>query len=53
MKELLFLRQVWPVMLPGNEMSCFPVFEDNRDAVQISSAESRSLESSAWYSRVR
>jgi len=35
-KELLFLRQVWRFMLPGKGMPCFPVFEDNQGAVQLS-----------------
>ena len=34
-KEFLFLRQVWCFMLPGKVMPCFPVFEDNQDAVQL------------------
>ena len=29
-KELLFLRQVWPFMISGKGMPCFPVFEDNQ-----------------------
>ena len=33
-KELLFLRQVWRFMLPGEGMPCFPVFEDKQGAVQ-------------------
>ena len=32
----LFLRQVWRFMLPGKGMPCFPVFEDNQGAVQLS-----------------
>ena len=35
-KELLFLRQVWRFMIPGKEMPCFPVFEDNQGALQLS-----------------
>ena len=35
-KELLFLRQVWRFMLPGKGMPCFPIFEDNQGAVQLS-----------------
>ena len=35
-KELLFLRQIWRFMLPGKGMSCFPIFEDNQGAVQLS-----------------
>ena len=36
-KELLFLRQVWRfMMIPGEEMPCFPVFEDNQGALQLS-----------------
>ena len=35
-KELLFLRQVWRFVLPGERMSCFTIFEDNPDAVQLS-----------------
>ena len=35
-KELLFLRQVWRFMIPGKGMPCFPVFEDNQDALQLS-----------------
>ena len=34
-KELLFLRQVWRFMLPSKVMPCFPVFEDNRGALQL------------------
>ena len=33
--ELLFLRQVWRFMLPEVGMPCFPVFEDNEGAVQL------------------
>ena len=36
MKELLFLRQIWRFMLPSKGMPCFPVFEDNQGAVQLS-----------------
>ena len=35
-KELLLLRQVWRFMLPGKGMPCFPIFEDNQGAVQLS-----------------
>ena len=35
-KELLSLRQVWSFMIPGEEMPCFPVFEDNQGALQLS-----------------
>ena len=35
-KEVLFLRQVWRFMLPGKGMPCFPIFEDNQGAVQLS-----------------
>ena len=35
-KELLFLRQVWRCMIPGKGMPCFPVFEDNQGASQLS-----------------
>ena len=35
-KELLFLRQVWRFMIPDKGMPCFPVFEDNQDALQLS-----------------
>ena len=36
-KELLFLRQVWRCfMIPGKGMPCFPVFEDNQGALQLS-----------------
>ena len=34
-KELLLLRQVWRVTLPSKVMPCFPVFEDNQDAVKL------------------
>ena len=37
LKELLFLRQVWRfMMIPGKGMPCFPVFEDNQGALQLS-----------------
>ena len=36
-KELLFLRQVWRFMIPSKGMPCFPVFEDNQGALQLSS----------------
>ena len=32
---LLFLWQVWRIMIPGKEMPCFPVFEDNQGALQL------------------
>ena len=35
-KELLFLRQVWRFTIPGKGMPCFPVFEDNQGALQLS-----------------
>ena len=35
-KELLLLRQVWCFMIPGKGMPCFPVFEDNQGALQLS-----------------
>ena len=35
-KELLFLRQVWRFMIPGKGMPCFPAFEDNQGALQLS-----------------
>ena len=35
-KELLFLRQVWRFMISGKGMPCFPVFEDNQGALQLS-----------------
>ena len=36
-KELLFVRQVWRfIMIPGKGMPCFPVFEDNQGALQLS-----------------
>ena len=35
-KELLFRRQVLRVMLPCKGMPCFPIFEDNQGAVQLS-----------------
>ena len=35
-KELLFLRQVWRFMIPGKGIPCFPVFEDNQGALQLS-----------------
>ena len=35
-KELLFLRQVWRFMIPVKGMPCFPVFEDNQGALQLS-----------------
>ena len=34
-KEVLFLGQVWPFMLPDVGMPCIPVFEDNQGAVQL------------------
>ena len=34
--ELSFLRQVWRFMIPGKGMPCFPVFEDNQGALQLS-----------------
>ena len=36
-KELLFLRQVWRfIMIRGKGMLCFPVYEDNQGALQLS-----------------
>ena len=35
-KELVFLRQVWRFMISGKGMPCFPVFEDNQGALQLS-----------------
>ena len=35
LKKLLFLRQIWRFMLPSKVMPCFPVFEDNQGAVQL------------------
>ena len=35
-KELLFLRQVWRFMIPGKGKPCFPVFEDNQGALELS-----------------
>ena len=35
-KELLFLRQLWRFMIPDKGMPCFPVFEDNQGALQLS-----------------
>ena len=35
-KDFLFLRQVWRLMIPGKGMPCFPVFEDNQGALQLS-----------------
>ena len=35
-KELLFLRQVWRLMIPGKGMPYFPVFEDDQGALQLS-----------------
>ena len=32
----MLLRQVWRFMLPGKGMPCFPIFEDNQGAVQLS-----------------
>ena len=32
----LFLRQVLRFIVPGRGIACFPVFEDNRDALQLS-----------------
>ena len=34
--ELLFLRQILRFMIPGKGIPCFPVFEDNRGALQLS-----------------
>ena len=35
-KESLFLRQACRFMIPGKGMPCFPVFEDNQGALQLS-----------------
>ena len=35
-KKLLFLRHVWRFMLPGKGRPCFPIFDDNQGAVQLS-----------------
>ena len=35
-KELLLLRQFWRFMIPSKGMPCFPIFEDNQDALQLS-----------------
>ena len=35
-KELEFLRQVCRFMIPDKGMPCFPVFEDNQGALQLS-----------------
>ena len=34
-KRLLFVRRVYRFMLPGKGMPCFPVFEDNKSAMQL------------------
>ena len=34
-KELLFLRHIWRLMLPSRVMPCFPFFEDNQGDVQL------------------
>ena len=34
-KEVLFLRQIWRLMLPEVGMPCIPVFEDKEGAVQL------------------
>ena len=34
-KEILFLRQVWRFMLPGELRPCIPLYEDNEGAIQI------------------
>ena len=36
MKDFLFLRQVWHFVILGKGMPCFPVFEDNQGALQLS-----------------
>ena len=33
--EILFLRQVWRLMLPRAGIPCIPLFEDNEGAIQI------------------
>ncbi|CAB1109269.1 unnamed protein product [Ectocarpus sp. CCAP 1310/34] len=35
LKEVLFLRQVWHLMLQDASMPCIPVFQDNQGAIQI------------------
>ena len=35
-KELLFLRQVWRFVLLVDSIPCFPVYEDNQGAVNLS-----------------
>ena len=35
-QEFLFLRQVWRFMIPSKGMPCFPVFEGNQGALQLS-----------------
>ena len=35
-KKMLFLRQLWRFMIPDKGMPCFPVFEDNQGALQLS-----------------
>ena len=35
LKEVLFLRQVWRFMLPEVGMSCIPIFEDIKGAIQL------------------
>ena len=50
-KELLFLRQVWRLMLPSKVMPYFPVFEDNQGAVQL--AQNPSTNSNSKHIDVR
>ena len=47
-KELLFLRQVWRFMIPGKEMPCFPVFEDNQGALQLSKKRTQTRNTSTF-----
>ena len=35
LKEVLFLRHVWRLMLPDVGVTCIPVFENNQGAVQL------------------
>ena len=35
LKEVLFLRQLWRVMVPQAGMPCIPVFEDYQGALQL------------------
>ena len=33
--KVLFMRQVWRLMLPAVGMTCIPAFKDNEGAVQL------------------